>query len=338
MAKFLMCLGLAAAIPCAADLPRPTRVFDLSGERAYGISAVAFRPDGKVFASDPGAGFHLWDTATGKLLCKVRDPDWKMGVCRSQGLKFSPDGKILALGVSHYGDDGDIFLWDVSDVTAPRQLRVLKGHTKAVWAVAFTPDGKTLISGGIDMQIKFWDVATGKETRTIKDHKQRILSLVLSGDGKLMVSADAGEVKLWDMATVREIASWRPKEPIQVALSPDKTRVAVACVGHTEIRDVATGEVVANANALAGCSVPIVFSPCGRVLATTFADRRNECAIRFVDPVTGCEVVRYRRGGGHFHCFAFSPDGRRLAAATYENLSPSIFELLDVSDLTRPGR
>ena len=69
----------------------------------------------------------------------------------------SPDGKIEATA-----DDQVIVLLD----SASGKIRAkMNGHTGKVTALAFSPDGKTLASGGVDKSVRFWDAATGKEIR-----------------------------------------------------------------------------------------------------------------------------------------------------------------------------
>ncbi len=57
-----------------------------------------------------------------------------------------------------------IILWDVATQSEVRRLR---GHTNTIWALAFTPDGKSLASGSMDQTVKFWDTASGQLRETI---------------------------------------------------------------------------------------------------------------------------------------------------------------------------
>ncbi len=78
---------------------------------------------------------------------------------------------------------------------------VLTGHSAAVQAVVFSPDGKTLISGGADSTIKIWSLATGQLLRTLTEHQASIMSLAIGSDGKIFASASNNSVKLWNLAT-----------------------------------------------------------------------------------------------------------------------------------------
>src|SRR5207302_1355704 len=87
---------------------------------------------------------------------------------------------VLVAGTARPWRSGD------TAVTAaePRAPVTLKGHTSFVFAVAFSPDGKTLASGSDDKTIILWNVATGMEQATLKGHTDKVRSVSFSPDGK----------------------------------------------------------------------------------------------------------------------------------------------------------
>ena len=88
------------------------------------------------------------------------------------------------------------------DVTADKPLLVAQGSTADVNSVAFSPDGKTLVSGGADNAIRFWDVASGKGTKTLAGDGRAVNSVAYSPDGRTVATGgDDNTVKLWDAAT-----------------------------------------------------------------------------------------------------------------------------------------
>ena len=82
----------------------------------------------------------------------------------------------------------------------PKPPRTLKGHSHAVFSVAFSPNGKTLASAA-GKTIKLWDVTSGKNTATLKGHTNLVFSVAFSPDGKTLASGSLDEsIKLWDVA------------------------------------------------------------------------------------------------------------------------------------------
>jgi WD40 repeat protein len=118
----------------------------------------------------------------------------------------SPDSKILAT-VGHH--DSTIRLWDVA---TQRELHQFKNENKtgAIWLVAFSPDAKTLATGGTYSAIQLWDVASGKELPKLSNpqikekHQSGIYALLFTPDDNTLIATDNfGKIFLWDKATGR---------------------------------------------------------------------------------------------------------------------------------------
>ena len=74
----------------------------------------------------------------------------------------------------------------------------MKGHSDYVFSVAYSPDGKRIISGSRDQTIKIWDTNTGECLKTLGEHSNSVNSVVFSPNGTKIVSGSAdGTIKIW---------------------------------------------------------------------------------------------------------------------------------------------
>ena len=195
------------------------------------VTSVAFSPDGNTLVSGSGdATVRLWSTETHRQIWSADTPQ-----ARQQGITdpvireafdlppmhnkspfeklmfqwvlavaYSPNGKTIA---SSGSSDGTIQLWDVN---TGKQLNTLKGHTEIVNTLAFSPDGKTLVSGSRDDTLRIWDPNSGRMLRKLSGHSNDIKSVVFSHDGKMLASGSKeATVRLWDAETGRFLPTLR---------------------------------------------------------------------------------------------------------------------------------
>jgi WD40 repeat protein len=162
------------------------------------VRSVCFSPDGKRLAgASEDWTVKVWDAATGQQALTLKG---HKGAVTS--VAYSPDGKRLASGSGIWDPkqgsyvSGEVKVWDVA---TGQLLLTLKGHTGDVTSVAFSPDGKRLVSGSHDKTLKVWDAATGQEALTLKGHTGDVTSVAFSPDGKRLASASKDQtVRIWD--------------------------------------------------------------------------------------------------------------------------------------------
>jgi len=200
------------------DVESGREIRRFEGHNARVTSAV-FSPDGRTIASGAGRGdqsLRLWDVESGR---EVRR--WEGQTRDIYSVAFSPDGKtvvsgggssaIQVPGVSGgraYVFDGPVNLLQIWDVHSGREIRRFEGHADEVKSVAFSPDGKTLISASTDRTLRHWDVGSGREIRRFEGHASYVNATTFSPDGARILSASGdGTARIWDKANGRELAA-----------------------------------------------------------------------------------------------------------------------------------
>jgi WD40 repeat protein len=84
------------------------------------------------------------------------------------------------------------------DVGSGKELKQFRGHSGAVQACEFAPNGKTIVSGSEDKALKIWDVASGTCRATLKGHSREVMAVALSIHGLLASAGVNGTVKIWN--------------------------------------------------------------------------------------------------------------------------------------------
>jgi WD40 repeat protein len=88
----------------------------------------------------------------------------------------------------------------VWDADKGQEVLTLKGHTSAIYGVAYSPTGKYIASSSNDRTVRLWDADTGKEILTLKGHWDLVSRVAFSSDGKHLVSGGYDKtIKIWDI-------------------------------------------------------------------------------------------------------------------------------------------
>ena len=182
---------------------------------------VAFSPDGKNIASQDN-DTRIWDAESGREVQRFRgkanfprrdrDSDFPNYAYR-YGFFFAPDGKKFFV-TTGANNTARIVDWTTEPEVG---IRGLRGHTAGVGAMAFSRDGKKVVTGSRDTTVRIWDVATGNERQRLEGHTGDIHFVAFSPDGtKVVTISEDKTVRIWDLSAIPE---HRPgeREPVRLA-------------------------------------------------------------------------------------------------------------------------
>jgi WD40 repeat protein len=164
----------------------------LIGHKTW-VNSLAFSSDGSRLASGSSDGTaRLWNTKTSKVVKTFALADPREIRC----VALSPDGKTIAAGVRF----GAVKVWDVS---SGKKVASMDAHEGDAWSVCFTPDGKTLVSGGGDWgkpgTVRQWETKTWTGGVTLA-HPAEVLCVTVSPDGRWLTAGGSGRtVRMWDL-------------------------------------------------------------------------------------------------------------------------------------------
>jgi WD40 repeat protein len=177
-----------------------------------------------------------------------------------------------------------------------------EGHADGVTSVAYSPDGKQIVSGSRDRTVRVWDTETGEVVAgPFEGHTKAVISVAYSPDGKQIVSCSEDQmVRVWDAKTGEVVAGpfeGHTNAVMSVAYSPDGKQIASASwdqtvrVWDSETGDVAAGPFEGHTNAIWS----VAYSPDGKRIASGSRDR----TVRVWDAETHELLPQLNPAAGH---------------------------------------
>jgi WD40 repeat protein len=332
-------------LACAGYHDWPLRVWDVKGRRlAWAappvgahpfVDAICFTADSRLLAAPAGQGgtrVELREAATGKIVRTFDTAPVEVG-----SAAVSPDGKYLA--AASFGGKSAFFVWRLETGEALHDK--YPGHHHHIYALAFTPNGKRVVSGCCNGTVRLWNAQTGRELyRMQHDDHATVLAIDVSPDGKRIASS-AGDrsLRVWDSASGKQVFklvghSGSASFANDVKFTSDKTvlsfgsdlRLRAWDATHGRMRSefdirpnglalvkTEEGELRLADNAEEGWLVRAVeaseMAGDGSRLLIDVHD-----ALHVFDAATGAQLARIERAAPFGTKFAVSPDGKLLAA------------------------
>ena len=191
------------------DIRSPTMVEKGPKLPSEGLTEnLTYSSDGKLLATTylvNNNEVDIWDIASLERIKTIKQDDWRI-----ETLKFSPepDNPLLAIADD---DNDEIKLFSVPEWHAYATI-----SAKHVKDLTFTPDGKTLVSGGIH-EIEFWSVENGEHISSIEGYSRWVNCVDISADGKFVAGGgNDGVIRIWDIAENLHAQQIAPSDVVKI--------------------------------------------------------------------------------------------------------------------------
>ena len=259
---------------------------------------VDFAPDGRTLLTSSGDGTaRLWDVASGREVRELQGA--------GNHVAFSPDGRYAATASE------TARVWDVQ---TGQVVLDLTGHGDVVIGVAFSPDGRQLLTGSLDQTARVWDVATGREERVFTGHTGAIYEVAFASDGATVLTASADKTaRLWDARTgnLQRVFVGAADRVTGAAFSPDGQHIITRALDDSvRVWDVAVEPEPRSFGQHDDRVTGLALSPDEKHLVTASWDQ----TARVWDVETGRELMTLS-DAEVLNGVVFTPDGKRVVTA-----------------------
>ncbi|HKB03270.1 MAG TPA: hypothetical protein VKD90_13675 [Gemmataceae bacterium] len=285
----------------------PTKQVRRFDEMGWGVSSLAFSPQGLVAAGKMDRAVQLFD-AVKEAKAATEDKLEHLGQVTCSA--FSPAGDVLLTG----GYTGQIQVWEVGKGGTLKRLHKYLGHSQQVRAIAFSPDGSRVLSGGEDAALHCWSVKDGRRVAAFDGFDHVMKACHWTADGARALATDGASLFEFDLKTSKEarkvglLRSWAAGQA--AAFSPDGATLVLGDRYDLRIFDTKTGKELAK---LADNEIQwtAAVTPDGTRLLTGAAGKVNVWDLKAREKVGSIDLA----GTYYVQSLAASPDSRYVAAS-----------------------
>ena len=208
-------------------------------------------------------------------------------------------------------------------------------HQHCVGAVAFSPDGKLILTGSYDGTARLWEMATGRPLGSLLRHQHTVAAVAFSPDGRTVLTGSFDQsARLWEVAAARRPVVRAPGLHPAGVFSPDGQTIVTASEDHTaRLWDATTGAAIGKPLTHDDSVEALAFSPDGRTVLTGSFDK----TARLWDAATGEPIAPPLRHDGRVKSVAFSPRGDRVVTGS-DDRTARLWDARDGEPIGRPLR
>ncbi|KIK39019.1 hypothetical protein CY34DRAFT_361562 [Suillus luteus UH-Slu-Lm8-n1] len=202
------------------------------------VGSVCWSRDGRRVLSGSNDGtVRQWEVESGETMPEPIEnilASIETGHNHVFAVVYSPDTTLIATGgrdgpYSEQPTESSVKIWDAK---TGKLVATLKGHTNDVTCLAWTKDGKTLISGSSDSSIRTWNTTNWKQTAVLDEHTSHVFAIAISPNDRILASVSGDKTaRLWNLDNGQPISSpiQHPDLVLCVSFSAGGKQLATGC-------------------------------------------------------------------------------------------------------------